>query len=79
METSWVENKLAFDAEPFAEVAMKMERWYAVKIIFEDQEIAQNRITGTFTSEPIEKAMEALKYTYDFKYEIKENIITITK
>jgi ferric-dicitrate binding protein FerR (iron transport regulator) len=79
VETAWVENKLAFDAEPFAEVAMKMERWYAVKIIFEDEAIAQSRLTGTFTTESIEKALEALQYTYNFKYQINQNIITITK
>jgi ferric-dicitrate binding protein FerR (iron transport regulator) len=79
IETSWVENKLAFDYETFAEVAMKMERWYAVKIIFEDEAIAQSRLTGTFTTESIEKALEALQYTYNFKYQINQNIITITK
>jgi len=79
VETAWVENKLAFDAEPFAEVAMKMERWYAVKIIFEDEAIAQTRLTGTFTTESIEKALEALQFTYNFKCHINQNIITITK
>ena len=79
VETSWVENKLVFDGEPFSAVALKMERWYAVKIIFNDKELEQMHLTGSFVSENIQQALNALQLTSNFKYEINQNIITITK
>jgi ferric-dicitrate binding protein FerR (iron transport regulator) len=79
VETSWVENKLVFDDEPFAEVALKMERWYAVKIIFEDKNIERMHLTGSFVNENIQQALGALQLTSNFKYEINQNKITITK
>jgi len=79
IETSWVENKLAFDDESFAEVALKMERWYAVKIIFKDQPVERVHLTGSFVNENIQQALEALQFSTNFHYEINENIVTITK
>src|SRR6185295_18900551 len=38
IETAWVDSKLRFQKnETFKEVALKMERWYAVTIIFDDK------------------------------------------
>jgi len=79
VETSWVENKLVFDDEPFAEVALKMERWYAVQIMFEDRNIERMHLTGSFVNENIQQALEALQLSSNFHYEIKQNVITITK
>jgi transmembrane sensor len=79
VETSWVENKLVFDNESFAEVALKMERWYAVKIIFTDSEIEQMHLTGHFVNESIQQALEAMKFGSHFNYKINQKIITITK
>ena len=36
METAWVQNKLVFRSEKFADLAIKMERWYGTKIKFRD-------------------------------------------
>ncbi len=44
-----VENKLAFVEEPFADVAMKLERWYGVSISFSNQKWMRIPLTGTFT------------------------------
>jgi transmembrane sensor len=70
---------LVFDAESFEEVALKMERWYAVEIIFNDRKIQHMRLTGTFVNENIQQALEALQLTSNFHYQINQNIITITK
>src|SRR6185369_2293476 len=37
VETSWVYNKLIFDGETFKEIALKMERWYNVRISFKNE------------------------------------------
>ena len=34
IETSWLDNKLAFRSEEFQSIARRMELWYGVKIVF---------------------------------------------
>lgn len=68
-ETQWVVNKLVFNNESFAEVAVKMERWYDVEIELNDPQLLQKRLTGNFEKETIEQALEALKISIPFKHE----------
>jgi ferric-dicitrate binding protein FerR (iron transport regulator) len=68
LETSWVYNKLIFEGENFKEVALKMERWYNVKISFHDEKLMGSRIHVTFQNETIEQALDALKLIAKFDY-----------
>ncbi|HET9430836.1 MAG TPA: FecR family protein [Chitinophagaceae bacterium] len=67
-ETLWVENILGFQDESFEEIAHKMERWYNVGISITDPKLRQKRFTGSFRTETIEQALEALKISVPFKY-----------
>jgi len=80
VETSWVDNRLIFqENETFREVALKMERWYGVKISFGDEEVASIRPFGSFTNETISQALSALHESCGINYKISGNEITITK
>ncbi len=80
IETSWVQNKLIFqENETFREVALKMERWYGVQINFADEQVAQIRPFGSFKTETIAQALDALKESFRFSYRVNGNKITITK
>jgi len=79
IETSWIENKLEFRGETFEEVAFKMERWYGVKIFIEGEKLKQEHLTGSFETETVEQALNALQYTTRFKFVINKKNITITK
>jgi len=84
IETSWVENKLIFDDEPFSSVAAKMERWYGVTINFADKKVEDIHLTGTLVNERIQEALEAFQISCNssgnsFHYHINQNIVTITK
>jgi transmembrane sensor len=79
LETSWVENKLEFQDEPFAEIAKKMERWYDVTIEIKDEKMAGQRLTGTFEKEDIKQALTALQIAYPFNFTINNNHIIITQ
>ena len=78
VETSWVENILIFDAETFAELAPKLERWYGVKIIFTAQDIQNIRLTGSFKGESLQTALKGLKITANFNYTIKNDTVIIS-
>lgn len=78
-ETSWVENKLVFDDEPFEEVARRMERWYGVTIHFKNNQLKTERLTGAFEKQTVWQALEALQISTPFHYySIKNNQIIIT-
>ena len=79
VETSWVENRLIFDDEPFAEVALKLERFYGIRIIIADNKLQQLHMTGTFVNETIEQALEALQLSSSFHYRISQKTVMVTK
>lgn len=77
VETSWVSNKLVFVDEPFVDIARKMERWYDIRIVFNNQQAQDLRLTGSFENESLSQALEALRFIADFKYTINQDTITI--
>ena len=79
IETAWVHNKLVFNEETFEDLALRMERWYGVKIHFRNDGLRTNHITGTFENETVQQALDALQYTTPFKYTINKNEIAIFK
>jgi transmembrane sensor len=73
IETSWVDNKLIFQDEPFDEIARQLERWYGVSIIFKTNHLKEERLTGSFRNETVRQALDALKFTASFNYGIDNN------
>lgn len=77
-ETSWVYNRLLFEGDSFREVAVKMERWFNIKINFKNEKIANYRLSGSFDRETIDEALQALRYIAPFNYKINNNEVDIT-
>jgi transmembrane sensor len=79
IETAWVQNRLIFNGESFEDVALKMERWYNVKIDFDDERLLEEKLTGNFERETVEQALNALKLVAPFTYTIKNDRVMIFK
>jgi transmembrane sensor len=77
IETSWVEDKLAFRNEPFSDVSKKLERWYNIHFRFENNNYLQYRLTGYFKEQPIRNVMDALQISLGFHYRIDGDTIHI--
>ncbi len=77
--TCWKDNRMIFKRESFSELARKMERWYNVKIIIEDEDLKESKYTGVFEKETIEQAMKALSLSLPFTYRIEKNEIRIIR
>lgn len=78
-ETAWCDNVLVFDNESFGSVALKMERWFGVKVYLTDKKLKAYRFTGTFKNESLPQILEALKVTSSFRCEIKGNEVFINQ
>lgn len=78
-ETEWINNRLVFRDETFEELAIRMERWYDVVIEIDNEELRQSRLNGTFETESVTQALEALTEMIEFKYDKKGNKIIINR
>jgi transmembrane sensor len=76
-ETSWTSNKLVFRNETLGAIGSRLERWYDVKIIFDDNRYQQDTISGTFPNIPVGNVMHALQLTEKFQYRIARDTIHI--
>ena len=79
VETAWVYNKLIFEEERFEDLALKMERWYNVKINIETEKLKNYKMSGSFVNETAEQAIRILQFLVPFKYLIKNNEIKIMR
>lgn len=79
VETAWVYNKLVFEDERFEALALKMERWYNLRISFENEKLKEYRISGSFVNETPEEAFKVLQFLVPFRYSIKNNEVKIIK
>lgn len=77
VETLWVKNKLAFDKESLEDIALKIERWYDVKVNILDNAIRKTEFSAVFDDESLEQVMEALHLTGNFDYEINKKEVII--
>ncbi|MBK6938333.1 MAG: FecR family protein [Chitinophagaceae bacterium] len=77
VEAAWVKNWLSFKDESFAEVAQKMERWFDVEFEFRNESVKELSMYGTFTSESLQQALEALEFSFGFKYAIQGKKVII--
>ena len=75
--TGWVQNNLVFDAEPFEQIAVRMERWFNVEIDIRNADLRKARLSGRYDTENIEQVMHSFQMTTPFTYKIEKNKIII--
>ena len=79
VETLWVMNKLAFDDEPLAAIARKLERWYDVRVIIADEALKKESYTATFEDKTLKEVMDALRTGGGFDYSINKKEVFISR
>lgn len=77
IETAWVYNRLEFRGDNFEQLALKLERWYNIKIYFEDDAARQLVFNGSLQNETVEQAFMALKAAVPFNMSITNNEVFI--
>ncbi len=79
VETSWVYNRLSFEEEKLEDLAVKMERWFNVKIKINNESIKSYRLTGSFQDETTDEALKELQYLVSFSYKMTGKEVLINK
>lgn len=78
-EVAWLQDKLAFENEAFGDLAKRMERRYDVHIIFKTNSLGNERLSGVFENENIQKALSLLQMTTEFHYQILSDTVFINR
>lgn len=75
----WKKNQLIFKDDTFSNLVRKVERWYNVKVVYDEKLFNDRRLTvELYEGERLERLMEIISLTLsvDYKYEKGEIILT---
>jgi len=71
---AWIDGKLFFDDEPLDQIAIKLERWFNVDIVFANQQLKSYRFTGTILkNKPVDQIMQALELLSPIRFKHQVN------
>jgi transmembrane sensor len=77
-ETAWMFNRLSFKDDDFETLASKLEHWYNVTIVFEDDAVKKIHFNGSLENETIEQAFTELQMASPFNYKINKDKIYVS-
>ena len=76
---AWKSDKLVFENAPFSEVIVKLERWFGVEIILNNDLLLKSHYTGRIENETLNDVLEIIRYTMPFDYKVEHKKIFIRK
>ena len=76
--TSWTTGLLRFRNETLENLEERLERWYGVDIILEDEAVSALRFTGTIENESIEQLLSIMRMSNGINYTKKNESFLIT-
>lgn len=77
-EIKWVRSRLNIENESLSQIAGKLQGWYGINIVFEDERVKTYRYSGVFENENLIKSLEALQLSYPFDFRVEEDKIIIS-
>ncbi|UOE51287.1 DUF4974 domain-containing protein [Mucilaginibacter sp. SMC90] len=78
-ETAWVDSRILFTNEPFEDVAIQIERKYNVKVVFEDEKLRTEQISGLLDKESLQNALGIIEMTTPFKFRMDGQTVYLSK
>ncbi len=73
--SAWKDGYLIIENESLGQIIGRIERWYNVKIILQDEELKNYRFKATFKDEPLEEVLRLIALTTPIKYNIEKRVI----
>lgn len=68
--TSWKDGKLVFRGDPMEEVARRIERWYNVRVVLDDEVLKTYSFRATFDDDSLPELLRLLSMTSPIDYKI---------
>jgi transmembrane sensor len=77
VETSWLNDKMAFVDKPFSEIALDLERQFDVNIEFKNKAVSAYKYTGVYDEDNAVDILKILQMIKPFQYNLNNKQITI--
>jgi ferric-dicitrate binding protein FerR (iron transport regulator) len=77
VETSWLNDKMAFYDKPFSEIALDLERQFDVNIEFKNKVVSGYKYTGVYDEDNVEDILKILQMIKPFQYTLNNKQIII--
>jgi len=74
---AWMEQKIVFQAHTLKEIAKELEHYFEIDIVFENDELQNCSMTGTFKNTSYREILNALRLTNAFKFREEGNRVII--
>lgn len=69
--TLWMQGIYSMDDEKLADIALRLERWYDVKFIFDNEEVKEIKFSGAILkNKPLKQILDVFKYNSGIDYQI---------
>ncbi len=75
---SWKDGYIYLENKSFDETISILKRWFEVDFVINNREVVENRLKGktgigTFKNQSLENILRVIGYSFEFKYEIRDN------
>lgn len=78
--TSWINGKYIFKNETLAEIISKLQRWYDIEPLYQEEELKNKRFSITIDREStLDQILEVISFTSDVKLEKAGEYVNIKK
>jgi transmembrane sensor len=75
--TRWTRDSLVFKKEKLVNLALLLEKKYEVKIEIKNEKLKVKQFSGVIKKEQLTEALDALKLSYPFSYNVTNKVVTI--
>ncbi|MFT3749880.1 MAG: FecR family protein [Agriterribacter sp.] len=72
-ETAWIDNKLLFKNKSFEQIALVLEKWFAVEIHFKNENRKKLNLSGSFDGENLDEILKAFMETGSSTFSYKKD------
>ncbi|WP_020526952.1 FecR family protein [Flexithrix dorotheae] len=76
-ELGWKDGLLLFKNANFEEIRLKLERWYGVSFIIQNNPKLVKGYSGRFENESLEEVLEGISFTSGFKFKMEKGNVII--
>ena len=77
--TSWKDSRWVIEREKLSTFAVKLERRYNVRFVFNDNELKEYVFSGKFDDETLDQLLEVMKLSAPILYEVKQNTVYLNR
>jgi len=77
--TSWKDPRWFIDSESMKDLAVKLERRYNVKFVFNSRNLENYRFSGTLKDETLEQVLNIMRLTSPINYSIENNVVVLSE